>query len=128
MNAIDTNVLVRVLINDDQIQAYKAVKLIGNNAPVFVSEIVLCETIWVLQSRYGFNKAQLISAIEKVLKIKELHIEHNDAMWSAFHEFQYIAADFSDCVIGAVAKHHGCSAVSTFDKNAAKSKNFKLIK
>ncbi|OGT44828.1 MAG: hypothetical protein A3E82_06075 [Gammaproteobacteria bacterium RIFCSPHIGHO2_12_FULL_38_11] len=69
MNGVDTNVLVRILIADDQIQTRKAVKLIENQISVFVSVIVLCEIIWVLQSRYGFNKSQLISALEKILKI-----------------------------------------------------------
>lgn len=128
MIGVDTNVLVRILINDNQIQARKAVKLIENQSSVLVSAIVLCETIWVLQSRYTFNKNQLITAIEKILKIKQLEIEYSDAVWMAFHEYQHSSADFSDCIIGAIAKLQGCDSVATFDKNAAKSKNFKLIK
>lgn len=128
MIGIDTNVLVRIFINDDQIQARKAIKLIEQHPGVFVSAIVFCETIWVLQSRYHFNKSQLIIAIEKILKINECQIEYNDTIWAAFHEFQHSHADFSDCVIGAIAKTHGCNAVATFDKKAAKLKNFKLIK
>lgn len=69
-----------------------------------------------------------MATIEKILKINELQIEYNDAMWFAYHEYQHINTDFSDCVIGAVAKLYQCDSVATFDKNASKSKNFKLIK
>ena len=127
MIGIDTNLLVRLFIEDNQIQTYKALKLIKSQKNVFVSTVVFCETIWVLQSRYHFNKTQLMGAIEHILKIHELHIEHNDAIWLAFNEFQDIDADFSDCLIGTVAKLYQCDMVATFDKNAAKSKNFKLL-
>lgn len=128
MIGIDTNLLVRIFIDDNHIQAHKALKLIEGQKSVFISTLVFCETIWVLESRYHFNKKQLMMVIEKILKINQLDIEHNDAMWLAYHEYQHINADFSDCVIGAVAKLYQCDSVVTFDKNAAKSKNFKLLK
>lgn len=128
MIGIDTNVLVRIFIEDNTIQTHKALKLIKGQKNVFVSAIVFCETVWVLESRYHFNKKQLIEIIERILKIHELQIEYNDAMWLAFHEYQHTRADFADCVISSIAKLYGCESVATFDKNAAKSKNFKLIK
>ncbi len=128
MIGIDTNVLLRTLINENQIQSHKALKLIQQQQPIYISNIVLCETMWVLKSRYHFTKLELIKSIENILKTNHFHIEHRDAVWLAFHEYQYINADFSDCVIGAVAKLYQCDFVATFDKNASKSKNFKLIR
>lgn len=128
MIGIDTNILVRTFINENEIQSHKALKLIQQQHPIYISAIVFCETIWVLKSRYNFNKTELMECVEKILKASHFHIQYRDAMWAAFHEFQHINADFSDCVIGAVAKLDACDAVMTFDKNAAKSKNFKLIK
>lgn len=128
MLAIDTNVFVRIFVADNDIQSRKAKQFIQNHFPVFVSTIVFCEAIWLFKSHFKLNKAQIISTVEKILKTQQFHFEHLDALWHAFHEFQHGNADFPDCIIGAVAKLNNCSHVVTFDKTAAKSKNFQLIK
>ncbi len=128
MLAVDTNVFVRLFVQDDEIQSHKAKKFIENHDAVFISTIVLCEAIWLLKAHFKYNKSQLIALIEKILKTKQFRFEHCDAIWYAFSEFQHINADLTDCIIGSVAKLYQCDSVVTFDKNAAKSKNFKLIK
>ena|SRR3990167_5238551 len=128
MIGIDTNVLVRLLVADDHIQAHKAKKLLEQCKPVFVSTIVLCETAWVLESRYHFSKKELIDALEYILKAIHFEVENRDAVWLAFAEFQYLSMGFSDCVIGAIGRWYGCDYVATFDRKTLKSKQFRLTR
>lgn len=125
--AIDTNVFARIFVEDDEMQSRKAKNFIQNYSSVFVSCIVFCEAIWLFKSHFKLDKSQIISIVEKILKTRQFQFEYRDALWHAFHEYQHSAADLTDCIIGAVSKLYECDAVVTFDKNAAKSKNFKLI-
>ena len=126
MIGIDTNLLVRIIVDDDHIQAHRAKKLIEQHTPVFVSTVVLCETFWILESRYKFTKKDLLQCIENILRSQQFDIEHRDAMWLAFSDFQHLNIGFSDCAIGAIGRIHGLEYIATFDKKAAKSKYFKL--
>lgn len=128
MLAVDTNVFVRIFMQDDEIQSYKAKKFAESHDAIFVSTVVLCEALWLFKAHFKYNKSQIIAITEKILKTKQFHFEHRDALWHALNEYQYVNTDLTDCIIGAVAKLYQCHAVVTFDKNAAKSKNFKLMK
>lgn len=127
MLAIDTNAFVRIFMEDNAIQTRKARHFIEHHHPVFVSTIVFCESIWLFKSHFGLTKAKIITLIEKILKTKQFSFEHHDVLWRAFYEYQRCSADLTDCIISALAQTHDCSAVMTFDKNAAKSKGFRLI-
>jgi len=125
---IDTNLLVRILIKDDEIQAQKAKKIIEQNKSAFISVLVLCETIWILESRYEFVKKDIVLCLETILKTQQFEIEHRDIVWAALKDYQHISSvGFSDCVIGAIGKAYGCKYVVTFDKKAAKLENFNLL-
>lgn len=128
MLAIDTNVFLRIFVSDNDIQSLKAKKFIQAERVLFVSTIVFCETIWVLTSYFKYNKSQLSEFLEKVLKAHQFVFEHKDALWEAFQLYQHSNIGITDCIISTIAKTHGCNAVATFDKKAAKLKNFKLIK
>ncbi|OGT47265.1 MAG: hypothetical protein A3E82_06675 [Gammaproteobacteria bacterium RIFCSPHIGHO2_12_FULL_38_11] len=126
MIAIDTNHLLRLFVEKDHIQSHKAKKLVVQHNPVFISVIVLCETMWTLETRYHFTKKELILCIETILKAQQFNIEHREALWVAFSDFQHGAIGFADCIIGVIGKQHGCDFTATFDKKAAKSRHFKL--
>lgn len=128
MIAIDTNVLVRLIVEDDDIQAHKALKLLQQHNEVFISTVVICETAWVLESCYDIKKNKLIEVFENILRVEQFDVEYSESIWLALNEYKKINADFSDCVIGAIAKTKGHYPVATFDKKAAKSAFFKLIK
>ena len=128
MNAIDTNVLVRLIVKDDDVQAKKALNYVKKHGEVFISAVVLCETTWVFESCYDIKKRELINIIEKILTTTQLTVEYPEAIWLALNEYKRINTDFSDCLIGAIAKHHKCHEVVTFDKKAAKSTLFALMK
>lgn len=126
MIGIDTNHLLRVFVEANHIQSHHVKKLIEKQGVVFVSVIVLCETIWTLQTRYKFTKKDLLQCIENILRSQQFDIEHRDAMWLAFSDFQHLSIGFSDCAIGAIGRIHGLEYIATFDKKSAKSKYFKL--
>jgi len=127
MKAIDTNMLVRIIVKDDVAQGKKALEYIKKNQPVFISHIVLCEFSCVFVDCYKFKKNELITALENILKTEHFAIENSDIIWGALHEYKHLNADFSDCVIGALAKSQGANKVGTFDKKASNSVFFELI-
>jgi predicted nucleic-acid-binding protein len=128
MLGIDTNVLVRFLVRDDEPQFEKARKLIKREVSagrrVFVNQLVLMETEWVLRSRYEVPKAQIISAISGLLDSSEVQFEDEPAIEEALFIWKDTNADFADCLIGAKNRRMGCRTTVTFDIKASKLPNF----
>ena len=124
MLGIDTNVLVRYLVRDDEAQFEKASRLIkreiGAGEAVFVSLLVLLETEWVLRSRYGLKKAEIVDAISGLLDATEIQFEAEPAIEESLKFWKDSTADFADCLIGAHNRRLGCRATATFDAKAAR--------
>ncbi len=128
MLGIDTNVLVRFLVRDDAVQFEKARKLIKREVAagrrVFVSQLVLLETEWVLRSRYGLPKTEIIAAISGLLDATDVQFEDESAIEQALFVWKDNAADFADCLIGAQNRRLGCRATASFDVKASKLPGF----
>jgi len=124
MLGLDTNMLVRLLTDDDPAQSDRARRLIERRAaagePVLVSLLVLLEAEWVLRSRYGFDKAQVSGAIEALLETIEITNEDESVVEEALHRWENSVADFADCLIAACHSDRGCRATATFDAKAAR--------
>jgi predicted nucleic-acid-binding protein len=124
MLGIDTNVLVRFLVRDDEDQFDKARRLIKRevqvSAGVFLNLVVLAETEWVLRTRYRVPKIELAEAISGLLDAAEVRFEDEAAVEEALYIWKDSSADFADCLIGAHNRRQGCSATATFDSRAAK--------
>ncbi len=127
MKGIDTNVLVRIIAKDDELQSKKALNYIKRHQPVFVSTLVLCETCWVLTSCYKVHKTDLINILENILQTEQIVLENSEIAWLAMNDYKQFSGDFADYLIAYVAKHHECDALATFDKSAGKSDIFELI-
>jgi predicted nucleic-acid-binding protein len=128
MLGIDTNVLVRYLVRDDQQQFEKARRLInrelGNGEPVLISLLVLLETEWVLRSRYTLAKAQILLFLSALLDASDLALEDEPSVEHAVFSWKESAADFADCLIDARNQRLGCRATATFDKSALQLAGF----
>lgn len=128
MLGIDTNVLVRYLVRDDETQFEKARKLIKREVAagrrVFVNQLVLMETEWVLRSRYAVPKNQIIEAISGLLSATDVQFEDEPAIEEALFIWKDSLADFADCLIGSKNRRMGCRATITFDAKAAKLPGF----
>ncbi|MEI6483661.1 MAG: type II toxin-antitoxin system VapC family toxin [Betaproteobacteria bacterium] len=131
MLGIDTNVLVRFLLRDDEAQFQKANKLIQREVTagrgVLVSQLVLLETEWVLRSRYGFSKIQLLEVIASLLDTRDIQLEDEQSVEEAIYQWKEANADFADCLIAARHRRLGCSATATFDARAVKLTGFVAV-
>ncbi|AFZ29305.1 PilT protein domain protein [Gloeocapsa sp. PCC 7428] len=127
MIGIDTNILIRYLTKDDLEQWELAVHIIQNNQPCFVSNIVLCETVWVLKRQpYQFNKEQILSVLEMMLH-SAFEFENRSILYQAIQRTRQGGADFSDYLIGAIATHAGCDQTVTFDRKLRREKGFRYL-
>jgi len=124
MIGIDTNVLVRFLVRDDQQQFERARRLIkrevGSGETVLISLVVLLETEWVLRSRYGLAKTELVATLSALLDTVELQFEDEPSIEEAVFTWKDSAAEFADCLINAHHRSLGCRATATFDTKASK--------
>ncbi len=131
MIGIDTNVLVRYLVRDDQAQFDKARRLINRELAqaesVLVSLVVLLETEWVLRSRYELMKAEIIAAFSSLLDAAELTFEDEPSVEQAVYTWRDASAEFADCLISARNLGLGCRATATFDGKALKIAGFVAV-
>ncbi|WP_210241185.1 type II toxin-antitoxin system VapC family toxin [Mesorhizobium sp. B3-2-1] len=121
---IDTNVLLRMVLNDDAEQRAKALafgKGLSEDTPGFVSLIVLVEFSWSLISRYRMSREQVLAAIQRLLKIRTLVFEDFDAIVIALERSNMPQVDFADALIAEHNRNAGCSHTVTFDLRAARS-------
>jgi predicted nucleic-acid-binding protein len=128
MIGIDTNVLVRFLVRDDEAQFERARRLIkrevGRGEPVFISQLVLLETEWVLRSRYAAAKPVIVAALSALLEARELQFEDEPSVEEAIFIWKDSSAEFADCLINAHHRALGCRATATFDAKALKLAGF----
>jgi predicted nucleic-acid-binding protein len=128
MIGIDTNVLVRFLVRDDERQFEKAQALIRREASrgeaVLISQLVLLEAEWVLRSRYTLSKSDILRAFSGLLDSVAFTIEDEPSLEQALFLWRDSAAEFADCLIGARHLNLGCRATASFDARALKLPGF----
>ena len=131
MIGLDTNVLVRYLTLDEPRQAEIATQVIESattvGEPLFVSTVVMCEVVWVLERGYRFDRAQVEHAIDALLRTAQLHFREKDLLLAALADYRGGSGDFADYVIGRDAAAEGCSRTVTFDRALAPSPLFEFV-
>lgn len=124
MPALDTNVLVRYIVQDDLVQLAAAQRLIrrcvSEQLTLFVPITVTLELEWVLRSNFEFKKDEIIGALSDLFSAAELSFESERALEVALDLYRGGSADFADCVHIALAAQAGEQPLWTFDKGAAK--------
>lgn len=119
MRAVDTNLLVRLIVRDDSAQVAAAEAFVVGGA--WVSHLVLAETIWVLDAVHERSAAQLAAAIEMLLNHEQLSIQDAEVVAQALARFRSRPAlGFSDCVVLEIARKAGHLPLGTFDRGLAK--------
>ena len=131
MASLDTNILVRYLVKDDELQFALAEKLIQAvlqaGQKLYIPITVTLELEWVLRSNFGFGKDQIINTISSLLASVELSFESEAAAEVALALYQRNKADFADCVHVALAHAAGERPLWTFDRAASKLDGARML-
>ena len=131
MLGIDTNVLVRFLVRDDEAQFERARRSIKREVSaeedVFVGLMVLLETEWVLRRRYMLQKAEIAEVLSGLLAAMEVQFEDEPAVEETLFTWKDSAVDFADCLIGVHNHRVGCRATATFDAKAVRLPLFRAL-
>jgi predicted nucleic-acid-binding protein len=128
--ALDTNVLVRFLTQDDAGQAELAARLIEGltpEAPGFIAREVVVELVWVLERSYSFARAEVALALEALLTAAELEVEAADDVGTAMTRYRDEGPGFADQMIAAAGRRAGAAELVTFDRNAAAIGGVRLL-
>ena len=124
MIGVDTNLLVRILTNDDPVQARQALKILKSD-DTFITKTVLLETEWVLRHAYEIDKSKIINGFKKLLGLSNVNVEDPDSIYQAISWYEN-KFDFADALHLASSKR--CESFATFDGSLIKkAQQFALI-
>jgi predicted nucleic-acid-binding protein len=119
MRAVDTNVVVRLVVRDDPAQVEAAEEFISSGA--WLSHLVLAEASWVLNAVYGLNPDQIARALDMLLTHKHFTVQDADLVACALDQFRKRPSlGFSDCLVLEIARKPGYLPLGTFDRDLAK--------
>ena len=131
MLALDTNILVRLITNDDPAQAQRVQEALDAELAAghecLIGQVVLCELVWGLGRLYGYSAAQCQQTLAGLLGFAGLRFESLPVVLAAFKAWQQHGGDFADHLIGAQMQALGCDAVLTLDQHAARSGTHRLL-
>jgi len=132
MIALDTNVLVRFLVKDDEQQA-ELVRVLFMEAeqrkePLLVPLLVVLELIWVLESVYEISRSKIVGAIEDLIHMTVLQFERVSVVQRFVRSARDGRGDLADLFIAGSAMESGCQSILTFDKKASRLPMFQLLK
>lgn len=131
MIGLDTNVLIRYIVCDDQKQAQKATELIETmcmpDSPGFICLVVLCEICWVLSRGYRYDRTVVCGVLRNILTAVELNVEESETVWRALRAYEKGGADFADYLLAEHNRENHAAPTYTFDRKAAAHPVFKLL-
>jgi predicted nucleic-acid-binding protein len=131
MPALDTNVIVRYVVQDDLAQLAAARRLIARcvreGLALFLPVTVVLELEWVLRSSFGYEKDDVLNVLASLFSAAELVIESEQALEVALQLYRESRADFADCLHVALAAQAGEAPLWTFDKDAARIGGAQLL-
>lgn len=131
MTGLDTNLLVRYLVQDDPAQFAAVAQEIDRAAQqgerFVIAPIVLCELVWVLESAYACKRAEVTGVLEQILRTAQFEVLEKDMVWGAWEDYRTGKGDFSDYYLGRRHRQAGAEMTLTFDKALSHSPLFKLV-
>jgi predicted nucleic-acid-binding protein len=127
VTGLDTNVLLRYLLRDEPTQAARAARELERDERFLIGSVVLCEVVWVLETGYGFSRAEIGATLEKILATAQFEIEGKDLARAALDDFRGSTADFSDCLVGRRNRVAGAAETVTFDRSLRDLEGFRLL-
>jgi len=120
---VDTNVLVRLVVSDNEAQHALAVRFFAERSPkdpAFIPLLVIAEFAWVLEKRFRFARARVLDVLRALLSTVDVVVEQHEAVAEALAHAETPKIDIADALIAEVSRRNGCQRVVTFDKTAAR--------
>jgi len=131
VKALDTNVLIRYLTQDDPKQSPRATEVIERRLtreqPGFVSLVTMAEMVWVLGRVYGLADREIANAVERMLQADTLMVQNEQQVFTAMVALRQGWGEFADALIGALGAWAGCESTLTFDKKALRMAGFEVV-
>lgn len=130
MIGLDTNILIRMLVQDDPVQVARVEQLVDSLSmawPSYISHVTLTELVWVLTSRYRYSRVQIADSLELLLRAIGLKIEQADVIWNVLQAYRESNADFADLLIERDCAAAGCEYTLTFDVDSSKRTGMRLL-
>ena len=128
MIAIDTNILLRHLVEPESAQGLLATELlertISRDNPGFIGIVVLVEIIWLLQSRYHVTLPEMRSAVAELISLPQWVVEHEAAVRAALRSSR---DDIADLLVHEIGRQAGCAKTITFDNKFARLEGVELL-
>ena len=97
MIAVDTNVVVRLLVGDDPEQARRATALFAREPEIFIAKTVILETVWVLHGVYGFSRSEVAEAVQRLAGLPNVAVEDPEQLARALDHLGR-GIDFADAL------------------------------
>jgi predicted nucleic-acid-binding protein len=130
MIGLDTNIIVRYLMQDDAAMSARATQIfdtmLSAETPGFISIVAVAEVVWTLRSSYRIDRVRIANALESLLASSDLVVEREQDVFVAMLALRRGEGDFADALIGALGTRAGCSHTLTFDRKAAHLAGFAL--
>jgi predicted nucleic-acid-binding protein len=131
MIGLDTNVVLRYLLQDDPKQSRHANHIferrLSEQNPGFINLATVLEIVWVLRSLLKQTSSQIAAHVENLLATDSLQIQNEQQVFEAVFALKRGAGEFEDALIGALNAWASCSVTLTFDKKAAALPNFHSV-
>ena len=128
---VDTNIVLRLVVGDDEKQLQVAERfqqdVFSRGNQIYLSLIVIVESVWALRQIFKFSKERIILVLEHYLLIQGAELEEPEMIWKALELYRNSSADFSDCLI--LARNQGAEVLETmtFDRKASTMNGFSLL-
>lgn len=129
MRALDTNVLLRLIINDDLLQRAAAERVLAESIRtgehLFVPLPALCELVWLLSRKFKQPKANIVGVIQSL--VNWFQIDSKNLVVAALELYRQGNADFTDYLVGQLSAQAGCREAVTFDKALKNAPGFTIL-
>jgi len=128
---LDTNVLVRYIVQDEPAQARAATRLVESHCtpddPAVISLIVLCELVWVLSRGYRYGRRPISTVLRQILSADDLHVERAELAWRALNLYTEGKVDFADYLLALCNREERAEITYTFDSRTEGCGLFRLV-
>ncbi|TAN22726.1 MAG: PIN domain-containing protein [Acidobacteria bacterium] len=131
MIGLDTNILVRYIMQDDVEQSRIAADVLERLAPErtgYVSLVAMVELAWVLESVFQSSRQEIAAAIQRLLQMESVVVQNQREVFAAMECLKVGLASFPDALIAFVGAWAGCETTLTFDKAAERLPGFTLAR